>query len=266
MKLLSKTCIATLALMAGTAALAQSKPATPDYTLAYNIGVVSDYRFRGITQTANQYSIQGGLDFAHKNGAYLGAWAASNLKWIKEFNGASKGDYELDLYGGYKFEAYGLGFDVGAITYQYPGNDSGATGTTGSGNYSKADTTEAYVGVSYGPVTLKYFQSFGDFLGNLNSNGSRYWDLSANLDLGNGLSLVPHVGRQTVPNQTSGTTVGTAADYTDYALTLNKDFGKGLSASIAAVGTDAKDGGFYSQSDGRFLAKSGVFLGVKYTF
>jgi len=80
------------------------------------------------------------------------------------------------------------------ITYQYPGNDSGATGTTGSGSYSKADTTEAYVGVSYGPVTLKYSQSFGDFLGNLNSNGSRYWDLSANLDLGNGLSLVAPCG------------------------------------------------------------------------
>jgi len=266
MKHLSKISIASLALIAGTSALAQSKPAEPDFTLAYNIGAVSDYRFRGITQTANQASIQGGIDFAHKNGVYLGAWAASNLKWIKEFNGASKGDYEVDLYGGYKFNAMGLGFDLGAITYQYPGNDSGATGTTGANNYSKADTTEAYVGVSYGPVTLKYSQSFGDFLGNLNSNGSRYWDLSANLDLGNGLSLVPHVGRQTVPNQTSGSVVGNAADYTDYAITLNKDFGKGLSASIAAVGTDAKEGGFYSQSDGRFLAKGGVFLGVKYTF
>lgn len=266
MKHLSKISIASLALIAGTSALAQSKPAEPDFTLAYNIGAVSDYRFRGITQTANQASIQGGIDFAHKNGVYLGAWAASNLKWIKEFNGASKGDYEVDLYGGYKFNAMGLGFDLGAITYQYPGNDSGATGTTGANNYSKADTTEAYVGVSYGPVTLKYSQSFGDFLGNLNSNGSRYWDLSANLDLGNGLSLVPHVGRQTIPNQFSGLTVSTSADYTDYAITLNKDFGKGLSASIAAVGTDAKDGGFYSQSDGRFLAKSGVFLGVKYTF
>ncbi|MFZ9550912.1 MAG: TorF family putative porin, partial [Hylemonella sp.] len=230
MKHLSKISIACLALIAGTSAMAQSKPAEPDFTLAYNIGAVSDYRFRGITQTANQASIQGGIDFAHKNGVYLGAWAASNLKWIKEFNGASKGDYEVDLYGGYKFNAMGLGFDLGAITYQYPGNDSGATGTTGSGSYSKADTTEAYVGVSYGPVTLKYSQSFGDFLGNLNSNGSRYWDLSANLDLGNGLSLVPHVGRQTVPNQTSGSVVGNAADYTDYAITLNKDFGKGLSA------------------------------------
>jgi len=83
MKHLSKISIASLALIAGTSVLAQSKPAEPDFTLAYNIGAVSDYRFRGITQTANQASIQGGIDFAHKNGVYLGAWAASNLKWIK---------------------------------------------------------------------------------------------------------------------------------------------------------------------------------------
>ncbi len=257
----SKTVLAALALIAGSAALAQSKPAEPDYTLAFNVGAVSDYRFRGITQTANQPSLQAGVDYAHKGGFYLGAWAASNLKWIKEFNGASKGDYEVDLYGGYKFTAMGLGFDVGAITYQYPGNDSGATGTTGAGLYSKADTTEGYVGVTYGPITLKYSQSFGDFLGNLNSNGSRYWDLTANFDLGNGLTLTPHLGSQTVPNQSP------SADYTDYALTLTKDLGKGFSASVAVVGTSASSSGFYLQSsDGRFLAKQGAFVGVKYTF
>jgi len=260
MKHLSKISIASLALIAGTSALAQSKPAEPDFTLAYNIGAVSDYRFRGITQTANQASIQGGIDFAHKNGVYLGAWAASNLKWIKEFNGASKGDYQVDLYGGYKFNAMGLGFDLGAITYQYPGNTSGEGTTT----LSKADTYELYGAVTYSVVTLKYSQSMGDFLGIKDSNGSRYWDLSANLDLGSGFTLTPHIGSQTIPANIGNTSNN--ANYTDYAITLNKDFGKGLSASIAAVGTDAKEGGFYSQSDGRFLAKGGVFLGVKYTF
>lgn len=270
MNLKSKTALAALALLAATSALAQGKAAEPDYTLSFNIGAVSDYRFRGITQTANQPSVQGGVDFAHKNGVYVGAWAASNLKWIKEFNGATKGDYEVDLYGGYKFEALGLGFDVGAITYQYPGNNSGDVGTPGAGGFSKADTTEGYIGVSYGPATLKYYQSFGDFLGNLNSNGSRYWDLSATFDLGNGFSLTPHVGRQTIPNQVLNGEAN-AADYTDYALTLSKDFGKGLSASIAAVGTSAKEGGFYTQSttgggDVRNLGKNGVYVGVKYTF
>ena len=260
MNLKSKIALAAIALTAGTAAMAQ---------VSYNVGAVSDYRFRGIEQTAGQPSLQAGVDYAHSSGLYVGAWAANNIKWIKEFNGASKGDYEVDVYGGYKFEVKGVALDVGVITYNYPGNDSGAAGTTGAGNFSKADTTEVYIGGTYSVATLKYYQSMGDFLGNLNSNGSRYWDLSATFDLGNGFSLVPHVGKQTVPNQSSGSKIGNAADYMDYALTLNKDFGNGLSASLAAVGTDTKENEFYqatSNGQNRWLGKSGVLVGVKYTF
>jgi uncharacterized protein (TIGR02001 family) len=274
MNLKSKTALAALSLIASSAAFAQAKAPEPDYTLAYNVGAVSDYRVRAITQTANQASLQGGVDFAHKSGIYLGVWGASNLKWIKEFNGASKGDYEVDLYGGYKAEFMpGLSYDVGVITYQYPGNDSGAAGTAGAGGFSNASTTEFYGAITYSVATLKYNQSMGDFLGNLNSNGSRYWDLSANFDLGNGMTLTPHVGRQTIPNQNfaaangvAAVNDGTAANYTDYALTFAKDFGNGLAVTAAVVGTDAKEGGFYTQTDGRFLAKSGFIAGVKYTF
>lgn len=261
MNLKSKIALAALALTAGTSAMAQ---------LSYNIGAVSDYRFRGIEQSAGGPSVQGGVDYAHSSGVYVGAWAASNIKWVKEFNGASKGDYELDLYGGYKGEIKpGLSYDVGVITYQYPGNDSGATGTPGAGVYSKADTTEVYVGVTYSVATLKYSQSMGDFLGNLNSNASRYWDLSAAFDLGSGFTLTPHVGFQTIPNQSFGTKVGNAADYSDYALTLAKDFGNGLSATVAVVGTDAKEGQFYNSTfygTNRFYGKSAAVLGVKYSF
>jgi len=266
MNIKSKTALAALSLIASAGAFAQAAAPTPDYTLAYNVGAVSDYRVRGIAQTANQPSLQGGVDFAHKSGVYLGIWGASNVKWIKDFNGASKGDYEVDLYGGYKGEIKpGLSYDVGLITYQYPGNDSGAAGTPGAGLFSNASTSEFYGAVTYSVVTLKYNQSMGDFLGNLNSNGSRYWDLSANFDLGNGYTLTPHVGRQTIPNQTLAGEEN-AADYTDYALTLAKDFGNGITGTLAAVGTNAKDGGFYTQADGRNLAKSAVLVGVKYSF
>jgi uncharacterized protein (TIGR02001 family) len=268
MNLKSKTALAALSLIASSAAFAQA--AAPDYTLAYNIGAVSDYRFRGMEQTAGQPSIQGGIDFSHKSGVYLGTWLASNIKWVKEFNGATKGDYELDLYGGYKGEIKpGLSYDVGVITYQYPGNDSGDAASPGGTAYAKADTTEVYGALTYNIFTVKYSQSLGNFLGNLNSNGSRYWDLSAAFDLGNGLSLTPHVGRQTIPNQNFGTKVGNAADYSDYALTLAKDFGNGLVASVAAIGTDAKDGEFYNSTfygTNRFYGKSAAVVGVKYSF
>jgi uncharacterized protein (TIGR02001 family) len=260
MNLKSKIALAALAVTAGTSAMAQ---------LSYNIGAVSDYRFRGIEQTAGGPSVQGGIDYAHSSGAYVGVWGASGLKWIKEFNGATKGEYEVDLYGGYKFEVKGVALDVGAITYQYPGNDSGsASSPGGSVNYSKADTYEVYVAATYSVATLKYNQSMGDFLGNKDTNGSRYWDLSATFDLGNGFSLVPHVGVQTLPTNSTSNSANTA-NYSDYALTLTKDFGGGLSGSVAAISTDAKKA-FYTNSfadnNGRVLGKDTVVLGVKYTF
>jgi len=277
MKLKATSALALTILLSGTAAMAQTAaPATapvPDYTLSYNVGAVSNYIFRGITQTTENPAIQGGVDFAHKSGFYLGAWA-SNVKWVKEVNGASKGDFELDLYGGYKGEiAPGLTYDIGLISYQYPGNDSGVANTSylnsvAAGAYTNANTNEFYGALTYSVVTFKYSQSLGDFLGNVNSNASRYFDLSANFDLGNGLTLTPHAGRQTIPNQNNTFTnrTGDAADYTDYSLTLAKDFGNGLSATLAATGTNATEGGFYTDLNNKFIAKNAVVVGVKYSF
>jgi uncharacterized protein (TIGR02001 family) len=275
MNLKSKTALAVLALIGSTAAFAQAAaPAAPENTLAFNVGAVSQYRFRGIEQTSGKAAIQGGLDFTHTSGLYLGAWA-SNVNWIKDFNGSTKGDYEVDLYGGYKAEIMpGLSYDVGLISYQYPGNDSGAAGTPGNPglantSFTNASTTEFYGALTYQMFTLKYSQSLGDFLGNVNSNASRYLELAATFDLGDGYTLTPHVGRQTIPNQTFGTSVGNAADYTDYALTLAKDFGNGWSATIAAVGTDAKDRAFYQAAfngQNRFLGSAAGVVGVKYSF
>ncbi len=250
------------------AAVAQTKAPEPDYTLSYNVGVVSDYRFRGITQTNYGGALQGGIDFAHKSGFYLGAWA-SNVSWVKEFNGANNGSYELDLYGGFKGEiTSGLGFDVGLIGYMYPGNDSGSVGTPGCAAApcagANANTTEFYGALTYSVFTLKYSQSTGNFLGFLNSSGARYWDLSANFDLGSGFTLTPHVGRQSIPNQGAG---GNQGDYSDYALTLAKDFGNGLSGTLAVYGTNA-DQPFYTNSNGNtnFIGKSGAAIGLKYSF
>ncbi len=260
----SKISLAALALLAVSAVSAQTKAPEPDYTLSYNIGVVSDYRFRGITQTNFGGALQGGIDFAHKSGFYAGAWA-SNVSWVKEFNGANNGSYELDLYAGFKGEiAKDLSFDIGLIGYMYPGNDSGNVGTPGAGLAANANTTEFYGALTYSYFTLKYNQSAGNFLGFINSSGARYWDLSANFDLSSGFTLTPHVGRQTVPNQGIG---GTQADYSDYSLTLNKDFGKGFMGFLAAYGTSA-DQTFYVNSNGNtnFIGKSGAAVGVKYSF
>jgi uncharacterized protein (TIGR02001 family) len=255
MKLKTASVVATMALLAGTSVLAQTKAPEPDFTLSYNVGATTDYRFRGIAQTSTNPALQGGVDFAHKSGLYLGTWA-SNISWIKDYVGATDGSLELDLYGGYKGEiSKDFTYDLGLIAYTYPSNTAGNVS-----GFANANTTEIYGALTYGLVTAKYSRSTGNFIANSNSSGSQYLELAANFDLGNGMTLTPHVGHQTIPNQTND-----AGNYTDYSLTLTKDYGNGLAISVAAIGTNA-DKVFYTDTTGKFLGNSVLAVGVKYSF
>lgn len=253
MSITTKSILALATALVGTAALAQAAAPAPESTLSFNVGVVSDYRFRSVSQTSFKPALQAGVDYAHTSGLYLGAWA-SNVNWIKDYVGASEGSLEVDLYAGYKGEiAKDFTFDVGVITYQYPAN-------TADRVLANANTTEFYGALTFGVVTAKYSQSSGNFIANPNSSGAAYLELAANIDLGSGFTLTPHVGRQTIPNQ-----AGNGGDYTDFSLTLGKDFGGGLTGSLAAYATDAKDS-FYKVAGYDNLGKNGVSVGVKYSF
>lgn len=244
----SKTILATLALLAAGTSLAQT--AAPESTLSFNVGAVSEYRYRGISQTRFESTLQAGADYAHKSGLYVGAWA-SGIKWIKDA-GAAKGDLELDIYGGYKGALSGdLSYDVGYLRYEYVDNSYSTVGVN-------ANTDEVYGALSYGPLTFKYSYALSNLFGTPNSKGSSYADLTATFDLGGGFSLAPHVGRQEVANNS-------AASYSDYALTLTKDFGNGLSVSLSAVGTNA-DRTVYTYPGTNYLGKDGTVLGLKYSF
>ena len=105
---------------------------------------------------------------------------------------------------------------------------------------------------------VQYSHPLPNLFGLDDSKGSGYLDLSANFDLGDGWSVVPHVGRQWIRHNS-------AFSYTDWALTLNKDFGNGLSASAAVIGTNA-DKALYVTPSGRFTGRTGLVVGVKYTF
>ena len=88
-------------------------PMTSQAEVSLNVGVASNYLFRGVTQTDDAAAIQGGIDYEAENGFYVGAWA-SNV----DFDGAG---YELDLYLGYAMELdNGLGLDFGYLYYAYP--------------------------------------------------------------------------------------------------------------------------------------------------
>ena len=251
----STVALALIALLSGTAAVAQTKAPEPDFTLSYNVGVTTDYRFRSLSQTSFKPALQAGADFSHKSGLYLGVWGA-NVNWIKDYVGATKGSMELDLYGGFKTEvAKDLGLDLGLIAYQYPGNTAGDVT-----NFVNANTTEIYGALTYKIVTVKYSYSTSNFIANSNSSGSYYVEAAANLDVGNGITITPHVGYQSIPNVTLD-----AGNYTDFSLTVAKDLGNGLSASVVAYATDAKDS-FYKVSPTANLGKTGLAVGLKYSF
>ena len=236
-------------------------PAVSHADLAYNVGVFSDYRYRGISQTRFKPAVQAGLDYSD-GGLYLGAWV-STIKWVKDAYGDAQ--VEVDLYGGYKGDIIkdSLTYDVGLLQYAYPS----AKTTAWSASYKDPNTTEIYGALTFGPATLKVSYAltnlFGnyDFGGKKDSKGSTYVDLSASFDVGGGVMLAPHVGYQKVVNIAN-------ASYTDYSLTLSKDF-NGLVPSIAIVGTDANKA-FYvpggAANSSKFLGKSGVVVGIKYNF
>ena len=229
--------------------LALSALPTVSYAqLTFNAGVFSDYRYRGISQTRLKPAVQAGADYA-VGSFYVGAWASS-IKWIKDAGGDANA--EIDLYGGYKGDIVkdSLSYDVGVLTYQYPSNKLA----------TKAETTEIYGALTFGPATLKYSHSVSNLFGFADSKSSGYVDLSATFEVA-GLSLVPHVGYQKVANNGS-------YSYTDYSLTVSKDF-SGLVLSAAAVGTDTKKvggGPAYVSPKGKDLGKAALVVGVKYNF
>jgi uncharacterized protein (TIGR02001 family) len=243
LKLTQKMVLATLALSG--AAFAQTKAPEPDYTLSFNVGAVTDYRYRGISQSRLKPALQGGADFSHKSGFYLGTWA-STIKWIKDAGG--DGPVEIDLYGGYKGTAGAFGYDVGVLRYQYPSHELATS----------PNTTEIYGAGTFGPATLKYSHAVTNTFGFADSKNSYYLDASATFDVGNGFSVVPHIGHQKIKNSDP-------ASYTDYSVTLVKDFGNGLAVSGAIVGTDADDT-VYVTPAGKFTGKTALVLGVKYSF
>lgn len=222
-----------MALVAAFAAPAFAEDAPPagPHTFTGNVGVVSDYLFRGISQTQHKAAIQGGFDYSHSSGVYAGFWA-SNVNWVSLGGTGPKPDnsLETDFYGGYKGTVGDFGYDVGMIRYYYPG-DTLAGATT-------PNTTEAYVGGSWKFISLKYSHTLSDYMVGWNgansekTKGSDYWDLSANYDLGDGWGVSAHVGHQKIKNLSD-------ASYTDWKLGATKDLGFGV-VGLAYSGTNAK--------------------------
>ena len=244
--------LATALALSAVPSLSQAE----DSALSFNLGAVTDYRYRGISQTRLNPALQGGADYALPGGFYVGTWL-STIKWIKDWGGDA--DVEWDVYAGYKGEiSKELGYDVGVLGYLYPGAVTDAWTAAG---FKNPNTAEVYGALTYGPATLKYSHSVTNLFGTPDSKQSGYLDLSASFDVA-GLALTPHIGYQSVRHASD-------FSYTDYALTVSKDVA-GFVLSAAIVGADTKSingvKAYASPANGKDLGRAALVLGIRKTF
>jgi uncharacterized protein (TIGR02001 family) len=229
---------AYITMPAAHATEASATEAASPHTLTSNIGFFTDYTYRGISLARERGAVQGGIDYSHSSGFFLGAWATNVEK-----NAFYENTVELDIYGGYVHQlADDLSMNVGFLSYYYPdGNRPGAgTGSVGA----TPNTTELNAAMTYKYFTLKHSASvtdyFGnDFAGSGSSRGSGYTEFNVNYKLPVAdLNLVAHVGRLSVRNYSE-------LNYTDWLVGVNKDFSiagsKGWNAGVNYTTTNADD-------------------------
>jgi len=266
-----KTLIAGLITGAfASAAMAADAP-TPEHTLTGNVGVYSQYIFRGLTQTNRAPALQGGADYSHSSGFYAGTWA-SQITWLTDSTsttGYSRGKVETDLYGGYKGSLGGdVGYDVGLLQYYYPGTYKRVA------PLNKADTLEAYAALSWKFLSAKYSQSItNNTFGVSNSSGSYYLDVTATVPVTDSVNLIAHWGNQKFQG-TSGAVSGysndSQASYQDYKLgvtyALPKDFSIGAYYTTTDIKSYARKSFYTNSSDSFMLGKEAYTVYVSKTF
>ena len=202
--MLKQTVIAGAAatVLASGFAHAQASTPAPPHTLTGNLGLYSQYIFRGLTQTDHRPALQGGFDYAHASGLYAGTWA-SNISWLQDGTPpaySSGGSLELDVYGGLKGNiAADVTYDIGTLYYYYPGSANRPANALNI----RADTWEVYGALGWKWLSAKYSYSIqSDTFGVRDAQGTYYIDLAATVPLAalakplEGVSLVAHWGYQ----------------------------------------------------------------------
>lgn len=247
-------------------AFAQQAAVASEHTFTGNLTLASDYRFRGISQTFDKPALQGGFDYAHSSGFYIGNWN-SNVSGVQYPQG---GSLEMDFYAGYKFEPVkDVTADLGVLYYYYPGAKV-------AGTDEKFDNAEIYVGATYKWLSAKYSYGITDYFG-LNdttsgayaftalpargdSKGSGYLDLNANFEIADKTVLNLHAGHQTVKHYGE-------LSYTDYKIGITRDFGF-ATVGLAVVGTDADDDYWKAAngSEAKELGKATAVVSLSKTF
>ena len=221
-------------------AFAAALPLLASAQLTGNVSLTSNYKFRGqdqdvigkngsIKDKAVKPALQGGLDYAHESGFYIGNWNSS-VNWL------AGNSLESDIYGGYKFKAGEIDMDVGLLTYIYPGNSLG-------------NTTEGYVGATFGPISAKYSHTFSeDYFGwagtslgsGLKGRNTGYLNLAFAQEVAPKLTLKASVGFTQFASDIKDNGV---PNYMDYSVGGAYDLGEGFTLGANVVGANKR--GFF---------------------
>lgn len=235
-------------------ALAQDEPA-PAVTVTGGATVVSDYRFRGISQTDKRFAVQGTFTIAHESGFYATVWGSSIDDYV-----AAGSDQEIDLIAGWAKDFNGTKLDLGVLYYYYPG----------SGGVN-SDFVEPYVAVShtFGPVSAKVSAAYAPkqkaigltFPVGEGTVFKKEDNLYTALDLGAGIpntpvSLSTHLGHSFGP---SYLTIG--KEYTDWSVGASYTWNH-LTFGVSYVDTD----GDFITPTGRNASKAGVVGSIGVAF
>jgi uncharacterized protein (TIGR02001 family) len=181
------------------------------------LAAVSDYDFRGISQTMEDPALQGSIDWANDSGWYAGVWG-SNV----DFGDGAESNIELDGYFGYAFEnEEGLGWDVGLVYYSYWPDDDDI-------NYP-----EVYAGINYKGLGLKLWYT-NDYI--QSDESAMYFEGNYSFTLPKDFSLDLHAGHYSG----DGIEGETGDSYIDYSLGVSRTFGN-LDLALKYVDTDIDD-------------------------
>ncbi len=248
----------TLAFMA-TPAFADDGDAPKAITINGGATVVSDYRFRGISQTDKRAAVQGSMTVTHSSGLYASIWGSSVDSYV---TASFQGHQEIDLIAGYKKTVGGTTIDVGALYYVYPKSQI-------AGDLSSSNFIEPYLAVSHtlGPVTAKATVNWApkqkalalDQVSPKQDNLYLAGDLSASIP-NTPIGLTAHVGHSKGPSWLS--TTGRGNSYTDWSVGATATF-KAVTVGVQYVDTNTT---FITPVSGRDAGKGGIVatLGVSF--
>jgi len=220
------------------AAFASATPASAHdlgggFTINGGATVVSDYRFRGISQTDRRFAVQGTMTLGHASGFYATVWGSSIDEYV-----AAGSDQEIDVSAGWRRTFGNTTIDVGVLYYYYPNAEAIIPGYD-------SDFIEPYASIShvFGPVTAKATVN--------------YAPSQSALSVGAGNEVSGHVGHSFGP---SFLTIGN--EYTDWNAGVSYTTGP-LTVGLQYVDTD---GTFITPFTGRNASGSGVVGSVGLAF